>query len=77
MTKAQIMKLIPKAKKDAVYDAWEDSDGVWIMLKEGWNADYMDSECRTIHEGGEDSGQSLSETIKELKFQISGIRKVR
>ena len=74
MTKAQIMALVPKGKKAAVYDAWEDSDGVWIMLKEGWNASNMDSCCRTIHEGGDDYTQA--ETIENLKYQISGITRV-
>lgn len=74
MTKEQIMKLIPKGKQEAVYDAWEDSDGVWIMLKEGWNADNMDTQCRTIHEGGED--YTYKETVANLRYQIKGIRKV-
>lgn len=74
MTKTQIMALVPKTKKASVYDAWEDSDGVWIMLKEGWNADNMDSVCRTIHEGGEDC--TMAETIRQLKYQIAGIRKL-
>ena len=74
MTKAQIMSLIPKSKKASVYDAWEDSDGIWIMLNEGWNADGMDVECRTIHEGGED--EPLDRTMRELKYQISMIRKI-
>ena len=73
MTKDQIMRLVPKSKKAAIYDAWEDSDGIWIMLNEGWNADGMDSDCRTIHEGGED--EPLSRTIKNLKDQISMIRR--
>lgn len=62
----RIMKYVPKTKREAIYDAWEDSDGMWIMLKEGWNADRMDYNCRTIHE----------DTIKELRYQIAGIRKV-
>lgn len=72
MTQQQIMRLIPKTKKEAVYKAWEDSDGIWIMLNEGWNADNMDSVCRTIHCGGEDEPLDLA----ELKYQISGIRKL-
>ena len=74
MTKEQIIRLIPKSKKASVYDAWEDSDGVWIMLNEGWNADGMDHCCRTIHCGGED--EPLAATIKDLRDQISMIRKI-
>lgn len=74
MTKDQIMRMIPKSKKASVYDAWEDSDGIWIMLNEGWNADGMDSCCRTIHCGGED--EPIPATIKELRDQISMIRKL-
>ena len=62
----RIMKYVPKTKREAIYDAWEDSDGMWIMLKEGWNADRMDYNCHTIHE----------DTVKELRYQIAGIRKV-
>ena len=67
MTKQQIMNYIPRSKQAAVYDAWEDSDGIWIMLNEGWNADRMDSQCRTIHE----------DTVKDLRYQIAGIRRVK
>ena len=73
-TKESILRLVPKSKKSAVRDAWEDTDGVWIMLNEGWSADNMDSDCRTIHEGGEDC--TYQETVKQLKYQIAGIRKV-
>ena len=77
MTSASIMKMIPKTKKAAVYLAWEDSDGIWIMLKEGWNADNMDNVCRTIHVGGDDEeDEPMSKILNELKYQISGIRKL-
>lgn len=77
MTKMAIMKMIPKAKRAAVYDAWEDSDGIWIMLYDGWNADYMDDVCRTIHVGGDDEAdEPIAKIMKELKYQISGIRKL-
>ena len=62
---ARIMKYIPKSKIDAVSTAWIDDDGMWIILKEGWSADRMDSNCRTIHE----------EYIKDLRYQIAGIAK--
>lgn len=74
MTQAQIMRMIPKSKKASVYDAWEDSDGIWIMLNEGWNADGSDVVCRTIHCGGED--EPLSSTMADLKDQIRQIRKL-
>ena len=74
MKKEQIMRMIPKSKKASVYDVWEDSDGIWIMLNEGWNADGMDYRCRTIHCGGED--ERLEDTIKDLKYQIGMIRKL-
>lgn len=62
----KIMKYVPKSKAEAVEDAWIDSDGMWIVLKDGWNADRMDFCCHTIHE----------ETVAELRYQIAGIRKV-
>lgn len=74
MTKSQVMKLIPKSKKPAIKEVYIDSDGIWIILREGWNADNMDSVCRTIHCGGED--ESLYATIADLQYQIDGIRKL-
>lgn len=61
-----IMKYVPKSKRDGIAQAWRDSDGYWIMLKDGWNADGMDIDCQTIHE----------DTIKDLRYQIGFIRKV-
>ena len=63
----RILKYVPKTKLEGIDDAWEDSDGMWIVLKEGWNADRMDHVCHTIHE----------DTVKELRYQIAGIRKVK
>ena len=74
MTKKQILQYVPRDKRDSIHDAWEDSDGIWIMLKEGWNADRMDFPCRTIHCGGED--EPLAMTVKDLEYQIAGIRKL-
>ena len=63
---ASIMKYIPKSKKNAVRDCYKDEDGYWICLNEGWEASNMDAGCRTIHES----------YIRELRYQIAGIRKV-
>ena len=63
----RIMRYIPKSKIDAIQDAYtEDENGYWIILDKHWNADHMDQDCRTIHEY----------TIKDLRYQISGIRKL-
>lgn len=62
----KIMRYIPKYKRDAVQSCWKDSDGYWIVLKDGFNADNMDWNCHTIHE----------DTIAELRYQISGISSV-
>lgn len=74
ITNTQIMKLIPKSKKTGIRELYQDEDGIWIILNGGWNADNMDSDCRTIHCGGED--EPMDRTIKDLKYQISGIRKL-
>lgn len=65
MAKA-IIDYIPKTKREAIRDAYRDSDGYWICLNEGWEATRTDSGCRTIHE----------DTIADLKYQIAGIQKV-
>ena len=66
MMDKSIMKYIPKSKHDGIADCFRDEDGIWIWLKDGWNADRMDSECHVICE----------DTIKELRWQIGGIHKV-
>ena len=60
-----IMKYVPKGKKEAIRDAYRDEDGFWICLKEGWEASRTDSGCRTIHE----------DTLPELRYQIAGIQR--
>lgn len=62
----RILKYVPQKKKEAVADAFKDSDGYWIFLKDGLEASNMDSGCHTIHE----------DTIKELRYQIGGISKL-
>lgn len=63
----KIMKYIPKGKREAIAEAYHDSDGYWIYLKDGWNADRMDWNCHTIHE----------DTIKDLRYQIAGIARAK
>ncbi len=60
-----LLKYVPLSKRDSVRDAYVDCDGYWICLNEGWEASRMDAGCRTIHE----------DTISDLRYQISGIRK--
>ncbi len=59
----RIMKYVPKSKQKAISACWKDSDGYWITLKYGYNADRTDWNCHTIHE----------DTIAELRYQIAGI----
>lgn len=61
-----LMRYVPKSKREAVRDAYRDEDGFWICLREGWEASRTDAGCRTIHE----------DTIPELRYQIAGIRRV-
>jgi len=65
LTKEKILSYVPNSKKEAIEDAYQDEDGIWIILKAGWNADRMDYHCHTIHE----------DTITELRYQIAGISK--
>lgn len=66
MIDEKIMKYVPESKREGIEEAWRDSTGIWIFLKEGWNADRMDYDCHTIHE----------ENIADLRYQIAGIRKL-
>lgn len=73
MTVNTIHRMIPKSKKAAIREIYEDKDGFWVILNEGWNADGMDFDCHVIHEGGDDCTDA--ETIEQLRYQISMIRK--
>ena len=64
--KRSVMSYIPESKREGIYDAWEDSDGMWISLKKGWIADRSCAQ-HTIHE----------DHVKDLMYQIAGIRKVK
>lgn len=63
----RIMKYIPKSKQAAINECWHDSDGWWITLKEGWEFGNLDAGARAVSQ----------DTIKELRYQIAGIQKVR
>lgn len=65
-TYQRIMGYIPKSKWGAVRDCYRDQDGYWICLNNGWEASRTDSGCHVIHE----------DTIKDLKYQIAGIRRI-
>ena len=74
MTVNKIWKMIPREKQEGILEVYEDTDGFWIILNPGWNADGMDHRCRTIHCGGEDFTEA--ETVKDLRYQIDLIRKL-
>ena len=65
-SKNQLLKYVPKGKLEAIQDAVEDNDGMWIWLNVGWEASRMDIGARVIHE----------DTIAQLRYQIAGIRRV-
>lgn len=75
MTKEQIMRYIPGHKRRAVKDAWSDDDGIWIILREGWES--SDTGCHIIHCGGEDEEEERGwpAILRDLKFEISAIVK--
>lgn len=75
MTEKQVWKMIPKSKQPAIRDLFIDSDGIWIALEKGWNADGMDYPARLIH-CGEDENDDAPDVIADLKYQISEIRKL-
>lgn len=60
-----ILKYVPKSKREAIHDCFRDSDGIWIFLKDGWQAGRMDAHCHVIHE----------DYIAGLRYQIAGIER--
>lgn len=59
---ARIMNRIPKRKREAVASAWEDEEGLWVTLNEGWCVrDYFAK--HTIHE---DSLTELGNVAKRI-----------
>lgn len=74
MTVGIVERLIPRNKKAAIREIYEDVDGWWVILNDGWNADGMDFDCRTIHSGGEE--MTDVETLADLKEQFAQIRKL-
>lgn len=61
-----ILKYVPASKREAIRDAYRDQDGIWITLRQGWEASRTDSGCHVIHE----------DTIHDLKYQIAGIQRI-
>lgn len=61
-----ILNYVSPKKLESIKECYHDEDGYWIILNEGWEASNMDSGCKTIHE----------DTVKQLRYQISGIRKI-
>lgn len=57
-----ILNYIPKRALAAVSDAWQDSDGYWVMIREGWHVkDYFAE--HTIHE---DSLEEIKAVAKNI-----------
>ena len=42
MTVKMIQRMIPTNKKASIREIYEDQDGFWIILNDGWNADGID-----------------------------------
>jgi hypothetical protein len=62
--KMNLLKYVPKSKHAAIRDAYKDEDGIWICLKDGWEASRTDAGAKTIH----------ADTVSELRYQIAGIK---
>ena len=75
MTINRIWRMIPKAKQKAIREIYIDSDGIWIALERGWNADGIDYPATLIHCGDEESVDA-PDVIQDLEYQISEIRKL-
>lgn len=59
-----ILNYIPKRAHSGIYKAWHDSDGYWVMLREGWHVEDYFAE-HTIHE----------DTLAEIKVVAKNIVK--
>lgn len=57
-----ILNYIPKRALPAISDAWHDSDGYWVMIREGWHVkDYFAE--HTIHEDTLDEIREVAKNI--------------
>lgn len=65
MKDERIMKYVPKRLKEAVREAYHDSDGYWICLTD----DYEDTHMNThvIH----------GETIQQLREDLKNVEKIK
>ena len=61
----KIMDYVPWCKADAIHACWQDSDGYWIQLNEGWVATRSTAE-HTIHEN----------SLRQIGYQMGGVKKV-
>ncbi len=55
---------IPKKYKEAVKELYQDEDGIWCTLNDGWG-------CGVFH----NDGVMHCETIKELRNEMTYIKK--
>lgn len=78
MTKAQAISYSARSRqwflKEAIKEVYEDQDGIWIILNEGYEARNMDRGCRTIHCGGDD--EPWDRTVEDLRYQLHGVCKL-
>ena len=64
---------IPNKYKDRVQEYWQDSDGFWIALKDGWRQG--DNVCHTLHE--DTQTRLLQELRKTRECNCEECRRMR
>lgn len=72
MTPDVIASCCPLEKRSAIYDCWEDSDGVWVMLEEDW---FTADGAHTISLDGADQDCPLWMRIQMLNREFAAMTK--
>ena len=72
MTPDTIASCCPLEKRSAIYDCWEDSDGVWVMLENDW---FTADGAHTISIDGADQDCPLWMRIQMLNREFAAMTK--
>lgn len=70
----EIMKQCPPEKRACIRDCWEDDDGVWVMIRDGWEC--SEDHAHTISLDGAAQEVSKAARLRALRMEFAGVHKV-